>query len=64
MSDSFDAKVVDWLSELTEGQTRALSHQVGIAGSVTYPIDKLCKTLLQRKNMKRVKKVYEEHYVQ
>lgn len=59
-----DVLVSDWLKGLTDSQSRALAHQVGIAGSVTYPVAKLRKQLGERKTFKKVKKVYEEHYVQ
>jgi hypothetical protein len=58
-----DVLVVDWLNGLTDPQSRALAHQVGITGAVTYPIAKLRKQLGERKTFKKVKKVYEEHYV-
>ena len=60
---SADGLVVDWLNDLTDPQSRALAHQVGITGAVTYPIAKLRKQLHERKTFKKVKKVYEEHYV-
>lgn len=59
---SSDALAVDWLKSLTDPQSRALAHQIGIAGSVTYPIDKLRKHLSERKRFAKIKKVWEEHY--
>lgn len=52
----------EWLKSLTDQQSRALAHQIGIAGSVTFPIDKLRERLGDRKNMRLVKRIYEEHY--
>ena len=61
---SVDVLVSEWLKGLTDPQSRALAHQVGITGAVTFPITKLRERLAERKTLKQVKKVYEEHYVQ
>ena len=59
----YNQGAAEWLASLTDPQVRALAHQVGVAGSITYPADKLRKQLSERKTLKRVNKVYEEHYV-
>ena len=56
-----DGTVVDWLNGLTDPQNRALAHQVGL--SWNQPVAKLRKQLGERKTFKKVKKVYEAHYV-
>ncbi len=54
---------VEWLNGLTDRQSRALGHQVGIAGSVTFPIEKLRKRLKERKILKMVMRVREKNNV-
>lgn len=58
------AIVIQWLDELTDGQTRAIAHQIGIAGAVTHPIDKLRESMKSRRHVQAAKKIYEEHYAQ
>lgn len=62
MSDSYDANVDNWLDNLTDQQSRAINHQIGLKGTITDPIDKIKATLKFRKNFKKVKRIYEEHY--
>lgn len=62
MSQSnYDELAREWLDDLTGPQSRALSHQVGISGAITFPVEKLRKLLTERKTFKKVKKVYNEH---
>lgn len=58
-----DLEILEWLDTLTEQQIRALAHQVGVGGVLTYPYPELRERLRERKTFKKVKKVYEEHYV-
>lgn len=62
MSRSIEEETVQWISELTDQQVRALSHQIGITGSVTYPIDKLRRFITERKRLVKAVGVYKEHY--
>ena len=59
-----DGLVVDWLNGLTFTQIWALSYQVGIMAYMTYPTAKLRQRLVEPRTFKKVKKVYEENYVQ
>jgi len=39
-------KYTEFLADLSDQQVRALSHQAGIAGAMTYPVTKLYNLLL------------------
>lgn len=59
-----DLEILEWLDTLTEPQIRALAHQIGVAGILTYPYPKLREYLRERKRFNKVRKVYNEHYDQ